>query len=449
MRKLSFLSAAVVGVCSVLGSTPVRANFDELMPLVRQETMIIARLDVEGSDAKALTAYAKEVIGRAKIDEKTKTKMLADMDKDTAEFVAGAEKAKAAGLQTMYVVVPAPSLGGPPAEGGNQPVFVLKIKDGGDPAAVREALKMGDEIKSDTIGGLSVYGPESELNYLKGTEAEEIPEITEAAKVVKAEANYAVLVPPPAILMMVPAMAPQLPPELGGGPTADLVTGLKFIVLSGSMPPKHTGAMSVYTSQPEKFGAAVNKIRDTVSKRDLTNANEEERVAMEVLNSMPALEIAKDHVGMKMDSAQIDKIADQLVPAAVRSRAAAERAMAASNQRQLVVGVIMHANEKAGAMPASLDEIKGNMNVDDATWTQLTTGANGKPLIYIQAAAKMDDIKKPDQTVILHEALEGREKTDVAVFGFADGHVETLTIEEFEKRVAAGEIIVGKAIGNM
>lgn len=132
------------------------------------------------------------------------------------------------------------------------------------------------------------------------------------------------------------------------------------------------------------------------------------------------------------------KYMDMLVPAMMQGRAAAKRAVAMSNIRQIVMGCIIFANDNKEKLPATLAELAPKILPEDMLKSPRT---NSRGYIY-RGPLKVSEILDPSKFVLIYEDFATFPAGGVAA-GFADGHVEMVMtkaeLDELLKRTPASK----------
>jgi prepilin-type processing-associated H-X9-DG protein len=442
------LLGVVLFVLSMTAALARAAGAGDAAPLVRQATVAVAYVDLTRVDAQAAADWL------AAVYESNQSVPATDRDALVAQIRAGApelakrlQAGRDAGLREAYAVFNMPN-----SPMGDDPLIAVRLAEGATPDAALAAL-FGEAPRGDTvkvIGDLHVMGNPRQIEQLDKSTPAQRAEFDSAVGVAK-DAPLAVLVVPPAgSLNVFPLMMPKLPDEFGGVDTKDLCDGVEALVLFGNGPADPRLDLHILCANPKVLADAIAKTRAALtttlqSGKMPSGAMSPSwaKTASLLLEALPALVAGEGVVTAALDEPALRKLADVSLAPMIDARRQAERVRGASNARALLQGVMLHAAENDGRLPATLDEAAKPFGAQPEQLANLKSipGTDGEQFVYLGSAdTRLSDIKRPSEVVMLMQPVGEKPATERIIVGFADGHVEMLTVDEFRSRMKDGTI---------
>jgi len=143
--------------------------------------------------------------------------------------------------------------------------------------------------------------------------------------------------------------------------------------------------------------------------------------------------------------AAVGMMAAIMTPSLTRTRALAQRAVSMSNVKSIAVAIMMYTADNNNMYPPNLEAIKEYVEsekvfVSPVSGRKPPQVVDGKIVgeidyIYIPPG-RIAEIENPGETIVIYERPENYDfKGTVA--GFADGHVEWISLERFDELMKA------------
>jgi len=227
---LSLLAASKSLLAAESAATAVQA----IAPYIEENTLLVVRCDLTRVDIDTLT----DVAIRFMPDAEDRINALQSQAK------ARIAKFTQAGLREVYLTVA-------PSEKGMMPKVcaVVPIPAQFDDTAVRTALELpadrGQRIGSALVVQVLIpFGSAAKLPPV-AIRAAARPELTAALETVHDRDAWAVLIPPPYTRRVIEELMPQLPSEMGGGPSTLLTHGVEWAALGIDLPPRAAVRMTI------------------------------------------------------------------------------------------------------------------------------------------------------------------------------------------------------------
>lgn len=183
---------------------------------------------------------------------------------------------------------------------------------------------------ADLVGKAVVVGAPEKVALYKTITPAERPELTKAFAAAGEKASVvAAFLPTEAVRGLVGMSMPQLPPQLGGGPSTIISQGLRWLTISGDSP---TAAMprraAVRLTIQAKDAEAAGKLNDLLAKAiemGKQSAKEqskkpEDAAAIDTLFSLLTPEVAGDRLKLNLDDTKTQKLFDVAMPQMVKAR---------------------------------------------------------------------------------------------------------------------------------
>ncbi len=110
------------------------------------------------------------------------------------------------------------------------------------------------------------------------------------------------------------------------------------------------------------------------------------------------------------------------IPAFMQANERAEEVRALSHARQIMLGMMMHAQANKDALPQKLDDL-----------TPYLGGLSMKEFIYLRPADKLKDIRNAAGTIVIYQNPEHAQPNQKLAVAYADGHAQPMTVAELSQ----------------
>ena len=418
-----------------------------IAPLLDPDALLVVRIDVDRIDLGAAQDWAKRMLLALKLSKE---------DEATAEQ-AGAEtwnhvtrafgELKKTGARQVYGVV---TMAGAPFEPG---FIAVPAEAGMDPQALEEAYHtIRDEASPPTtrpnangptakrIGNAIVFAGPATLQRLTlaaaGKRPPTLPAAWADAAAAAGDSPIRLIVTPStyakrfAERFVVPEM-PQLPPELGGGDTKELIEAFTWAAGGIDLPPSASLRATVTADNAEHAKALAEVISRGLAKLQDSGAG---AVVPDFASYLQKISPQTRGTSVVME-ADRDTVDNMIAPIAVRGLVAGYRKQitleSMSNVRSLCFLVILYSSEHNGSVPADLDVLRGEAGVVGSNFDTLITNPRNpqrKPgYVYVKPPGTLSKLKKPSEKILFYEAFD--EWKDGLIVGYADGHVGSVASE--------------------
>jgi hypothetical protein len=303
-----------------------------LAPLIDEQTVAIARLNLTKLDLEATLKFVQEL---APQDEADFAQQLQSAQAQGAKMKRALE---GAGIDEIYAIV---SLADVPA---NPPFLVVFPKR--DVEAARPGMALLSELtrlEPISIRGDYVFAPKPVQERLVSLKSVPRPEFATAFAAAGNDATLTVALAPSADTRRVLAeMLPRLPDEVGGGSGRTLGEGITWIALAAKAPPNTSLKI---TLQAKDANAAAALRGTALSALEMLGKSAEVRAAVpqfDELSKLLAPRIVGDRLTIESsgegDGAKL--LAKVLAEPVKAARAAAHRSQSMNNLKQ--IGLAMH-----------------------------------------------------------------------------------------------------------
>jgi hypothetical protein len=441
MKWLTGLIAVVafLGGEAARGAPSPEARGDEVVaPFLDENTFAIAAVDIDRVDIAALKQWVLGSIGQAKTEAKEAARLKDQSNEPFDAMSKWVDGFKKAGGKRLYVVA---SLSDIPREG---PFVVVPLEKGAAAEGIIDLMSPGgprkkgeppqaygvQSVHAEKMGDVVVFGADSTLQRLKDAPAAQPrPEVAKAMAAAGDAPVRVALIPSDAQRQMFEAISPELPKDLGGGPSKTVSRGVQWGAVWAQLPPQ-TSVHLVIEGQNAANAKALQEVANN-GLAWLRAHGQDVPLDVEALAKLAAPKVEGNRLVIALDTAKTRELASAvLVPSLVQARQSAERVRSMSNIRQIVLGTIMYANEHKNAWPDKLEQIALYMGGEKAFAAMMTN-----PVRPDQTPGYT--YRKPEgqgtaQTVVVYETYT-KWPGGIAV-GYADGHAEWIASEQQFKR---------------
>jgi hypothetical protein len=433
MRALMMLVGWLCAV-GLLSASAVGRQADRLERVARyvdDVTVLAVEVDVERLDTDAvLNDIARTIADLAREQDPTAVGK-------SDEAIVGAKKAagawraafKAAGGRYLYLLVQFnPSV--------SEPFMALApLAEGADADAAKAAVRdlpLPMSRDPEVVEGVVVSGT-SELR--RGKPTADAPRREELAKAFSRAGDAPIriaLIPSETVRRALAENLTQLPAELGGGPTEPLTTGIVAGWGSLAIPPAWSLKLVLETPSEDQ-AKGVAKALDGILK---VGRERGDPVIVKPMIEVLVPRAEGNLVVIAAGAEKFERLKRAAVPAMAKARAAARRAVAASNVRQQVMGCLIYAQDHNNEWPASLQVLVDSGVLTAPMLLNPERPELKAPFAYVRPAPRELENADWSSYVIVHEVYDAWPAAGIWV-GFADGHVQMVTDEAwFRERLA-------------
>ncbi len=363
MSCLLLLALVATGTAVAGEGFDPAARAKTIAPFVDEQTVLIARVDVSRLDVDALVDKAVELIrdvvpeAQAELDvfRKDEEQARAQLKKLQAAF-------RRAGGKDVYMLF---SVADVDLHSHPVPFLIVPLGESADEKTLAALFRQTGLDVQQRLGDVLFVGNRPTLSRLKTLSPSPRPEIAAAFQAAGDTAAQAILLPPKYAARVIEEMLPQLPKEIGGGPSTVITRGLLWAAVSADPPPKMSLSVVIQSQDAEAAGAFREKL---IGALGLLGKQKEVRQRMPAFDKLAALltpKVEGDRLTLVFDEKNrgIAGIISLLRPPMEEARMAARRATSISNLKQIALAMHnYHDTHKSFPAAASSD-------------------ANGKPLL--------------------------------------------------------------------
>ena len=436
MKRANTITLVLVAWCSTVlaqPQQPQQRQFPQnLSPYFDEQTIAVGVGDVQRLDVDALEKQVHGMVGAMKLDKVDAESLTKNVRQAAGMVRTWKEQFLKAGGRQVYAVLSMDDLPGgipllivPHAKEADveqlKSLFVSGHADGANVAQFAEWPEVVRPLDETTLF-VGDTGQWERVNKGKRTPRPDILKAADALPAGEGAAVRVVLAPSEDVRKATAGLLPPAPAAVGGGLGQVLVNGVISATLTADGTPQASLNLTVQSKDAPSADALSRLvyalITDTVKKA---------RLEPGVVRTLQPT-VKGDRVVFAYQGQQFDAIVAQaLAPLMRHQRMNASRQLSASNMRQVLVGIHMYVNDRRGAWPKSLQELV-DAKYFDAPSLKAPYGGGG--YVYVQPPVPINKLERPDLTMILYEETPLENIVNV---GFADGHVEAFTKDQFEK----------------
>lgn len=329
-----------------------------------------------------------------------------------------------AGIMRAVLVIEGSNSDGP----DNDPRFLLNVREGTDPQAVRdvfvEALNaprfeaapvdaawvmLTDPHEADRDFGRADAGLRQQLDAaLKQAGDAAIAAVFVPSSSLRQAAAQIQLPPGPNRLMRIitDSQAARASLVLGEAPSVE-------IAVQQTDPAAAEAAMKSWTQGVEQSRQMIEQHGDALPAPVV--------MLVDLLASLPLAQTG-DALTVSLDAQQLKPVAAVVLESIVMARQQARQLHSAANIRMIAIAVIMYANENRNRYPDTLEQLRPYIDQYETVMTNPRTGqANG--YIYKKPAQTTNEIDLATTPMIWEATADGQPDPNANI-GYADGHVE-------------------------
>jgi hypothetical protein len=320
--------AAVTSVALAGEEFDPAARAAAVAPFIDEQTVAVVHVDLARIEIDPLVDKFLELVPEA----------AGDMAESRAEIRQGHARILQAGAGNLYVVV---SLADLPRWG---PFCVIPNATELSPDALLAAFPGGKNTSVEPLKGSMLMGPLQTLERVKTLKPDPRPELAEAFQAAGDTAAQLLVLPPKDTRRVVEEMTPELPKEVGGGPSTILTRGLLWAAVGADAPPKTSLRVVIQSEDHQAAAALRGKWLELV--RFLSTYEEARRRLrdFEKATSLMTPNVEGDRLVLTLreSDGSINALFGALTPPIEQARARAQRSQSTNNLKQLALAMHNH-----------------------------------------------------------------------------------------------------------
>lgn len=447
MKRFPLLSPAWLAGFVLLAGVATRgaapADLQRIVPFTDPHTVVVARLDLGGLDAKVWASSALDLL------PEWREAMRGAVEQASPRIQAWVEEFRKAGADVLYLLVSLSDVGFEP------PVaVVVPLADGGDADRAGTMLKQAGAfpgLNTAVLRGCVIAASDPVLERLKTMPSRPPRELESAFAAAPPGSLQFALLPYEEADRVIQEFMPVLPASLGGGSSSALTRGLAWATLTLEAPPK-LGLEFLVRSQSAADAEAFARLID----RGLTALGKVDEVQKHLprwgeIEAALKPNVAGETLRVRLETSQIAELVQTVaMPALQESQAKATRIMILNNLKQIGLALVMYADDHDGKLP---DHLADTLAYVGSASVLLPPGSGVQPpedlqrrdraaqvawldqhggLVYLHPGVPWREIKDPAKTPLVHQQPALSREPFVGVC-FADGHAEYMTKEAFDR----------------
>ena len=419
MRWTLLLWAALASVAMAAQEDPA---IKAIAPYVGDQTIAVVHIDTAGVDLAHVQKTALELMKPLKLAE-------AETAEATKQISAAAEAGtvwlrqfREAGGRHLYLMT---ALTDPPLSPG---VLIAPVDKPGDAEPLAKFLRELDPARVQIREGAVLLADKEVIDRAAAQGGKARPEAFEAMAAVADLPIRAVFAPTADMRRVVETMVPNLPKELGGGPSTTLTRGVRWLAVGAQAGEQLSGTL-IIQSPDEPSASALNGMFRAGLDSLATEFKLKDQLTKAAEIVLPKQQASRLTLTIGQD--QLTALAQLLAEPLSMARDQAKRVQSMSNVRQVLLGIIMHADANKGQWPEDLQALVKAGHIPPQLLTN-PRQPGGRGYIYVKPATPFG--KTNPNVILLHESPE--DAADGINAGFADGHVEWMTMERFKQAMA-------------
>jgi len=300
-------------------------------PLIDEQTVAVLHVDLARMPVDALFAKALEILPELEPGLAEPRREISRSLKEL-EPVAGKE---------FYIVLSLADVG---LSAPTVPLITMPLKPDADEKAIAKVFEYPNVAKKRVGNFLVIAAPET-MKRLEGLKPQPRPELTAAFEAAGDTGAQVLLFVPAYARRAIEELMPELPKEIGGGPSTILTRGIRWIALGGDIAPQLSGRLVIQSQDAQAAEALRNK---WVEGFKLAGQYKEVRHFVPQFDKLAALltpKLAGDHVTITLDAAAVDTVLHALMKPLAAAEDASRREQSTRNLQQ--IGNAMHSYHDA------------------------------------------------------------------------------------------------------
>ncbi len=413
------LGAVVLALLISLNLSAATKPTEVLKPYLDTHTCCVVEIDLTRTKPDDVSKWIESVLTGSKVEKAAQAQKTL-----TSDILPKAQKTvddlRKAGAHRVYWIA---SL----ADMRNDPFFmVIPVEGNANDEKIIKLLPQSSNEKSERVGDAIVSGPAATVERLKNLEPSDQPELTKAFETIgDAPIRAAICVTPDVRMIMQQAPIPQ---------AKEMFDNLDWLAAAVHLPP-HPTLRAIGQAQnndpAEKAASAANELLGMAKDNPELDKFAEFKAQLEGIKP----EAKGDQVVLAFDEAKVKAISEAMAPAIIAARQQANMVKSASNERQLLQGMLLYANDNGGAYPDDMDSIIKKY-MDGNTDVQINPAATGDDDGYKYIKPPEGTSAGADRLVIYEDFDENAWPEEGINVGYGDGHVEhVMDKDTFEQQL--------------
>ena len=409
-RSASVRGAAVAAALALLATgQAAQADGVDVTPLVNENTIAVARLDVSQLKLRAVADWFQQTLHDAKVPDELSQSVVRAVKIGTQGLQPTVDALGRAGVRQVAFVVNLNE------QGFREKPHVMLLIATADPDAVAAALRPFRPMTTD-LDGVTVFSDPATPDYVHQVTPSPRPDLIAG-------------IADPGNSVAIAAVS------VAEGRRADLLKGLPNGRDPFDMPP----AVSLFSNinivhahldiadGPHVVLSA--DCKDVTATTNFFDGLKNTPIAADVIKVLP-FTTAGQTTALELKQPHFEAIAAAATPAIQLARKQAMRVQSMSNMRSLMQSGMIYAAQNHGEIPTTLDSLAKFTGRDGKTNPALLTNPQHPELaatgyIFVPALeTNMNQLKRAGQRLAIYEAGDFGEGVNVA---FWDGHVEFVT----------------------
>ena len=248
---------------------------------------------------------------------------------------------------SMSVVPPQPPLG------------LLVVKPGVDASSVRAVLP-GLQVATKQVGDVLILADREEiLTQLGSLKPDDRPELVQAFQAAGDTAIQVAILPPKHFARVIEETLPELPDEIGGGPSTIITRGALWAAIGIDLPPKTSAKLVIQSQDASAAESLVQKIDGWF--RYLGGLPETKKFIPTFDQIVPQLmpKAQNDQLVLVLDEAGAKGVLELIQPPLEQARLAAKRAQSINNLKQIALAMHNYESQWKSLPPAAKCDSNG------------------------------------------------------------------------------------------
>jgi hypothetical protein len=318
-------------------------------PLIDDQTVAVLHVDLARMPVDALFAKALEILPELEYGLAGPRKDIGRSLKEL-ESVVGKE---------LYVVLSMADVG---LSAPTVPLIAMPLKPDADEKAIAKVFEYPNVAKKRVGNFLVIAAPET-MKRLEGLKPEPRPELAAAFEAAGDTGAQVLLFVPAYARRAVEELMPDLPKEIGGGPSTLVTRGIRWIAIGADVAPQLSGRLVIQSQDAQ----AAQALRDRwVEILKLAGQHKEVRQVVPQFDKLAALltpKLAGDRMSIALDTQAVGKVLHALEGPIAAAREDYQRRHAMNRLKHIGLAMLNYEHEHKGFPPRA------------------TSGTDGKPLL--------------------------------------------------------------------
>ncbi len=412
-RCLWLTMAFLVALAGPIEAQDSPSRWDAVAPFVDEQTMVVARADLDRIVPQDIAEWLIGLGGPAE-----------PVSAGTALAAKPLYALKGAGGHEVYAIVS-------PAYLPQKPfVVIVPLGGGSDGAAIAALLRKAFQA-AQVIRGAVCAGPEANLERLAGMTPAAPPLLLRACQEMPDGAVQVAATLTADQRRVVQETLPDLPDEVGGGPSAVLTRGFLWAAASAAAPPRPSLQVVVQMQD----GESAHELQRLVP-RLLVELGKEKDLRRIVPNYDQILlsllpEVAGDRLTLSLNAARIDRHIAEWINAILKREEEARGPIGSGRRAHAIfLACMTYANKHDGEWPAELKQLAAGRYLESDDLLRNPQ----HPELEIGFAYRKPAKAADPRTVVIYEKHDDWPPTGVVV-GFRDGSVQLVEGQERFKQM--------------